>query len=101
MNIIAPCPQKPSRYNYYAIGDQADEACQELRQILASSNKMVEELSIARTNNPMPNDTSFIIPNVQQSNVNEDRHRPRSFSMGDTRAHFISQAKFVVSNLAY
>ncbi|KAI9260168.1 hypothetical protein BY458DRAFT_516782 [Sporodiniella umbellata] len=84
MNIIAPCPQKSSRYPYFFTEELVDEACQELRQILATSNKVTDGYSIVRTNNPMPYDSSFVVPNTHAASpVNEPR--PRSFSMGNSR----------------
>ncbi|EIE81175.1 hypothetical protein RO3G_05880 [Rhizopus delemar RA 99-880] len=100
MNIIAPCPQKPSRYNYYFIEEQVDEACQEIRQILTTSNKMTEEYSIIRTNNPMPHDSSFIIPNQPSVSLNESR--PRSFSLGNSRMLSVPTLDDkLIDNLAY
>lgn len=87
MNIIAPRPKKPSSYN--SLWNEEDEACQELRQILAShSNMLMEDFAITRTNNPLPHDRSFV-PHlhhqaVTQLSVNEVK-RPRSFSVGDSR----------------
>jgi hypothetical protein len=76
MNIIAPRPKKPSSYN--SIWNEEDEACQELRQILASHSNMMEDLAIIRTNNPSPHQA------VSQLSVSEVK-RPRSFSVGDSR----------------
>ena len=85
MNIIAPRPKKPSSYN--TLWNEEDEACQELRQILASHSNMMEDLAIIRTNNPLPHDHSFV-PHLHQA-VSQlsvsDIKRPRSFSVGDSR----------------
>jgi hypothetical protein len=83
MNIIAPCPQKPSLYSHK--DEDLDEACQELRQILTSPYTY-DPFSIVRTNNPMPHDTSFVPTsfNIQQEEYIANPHRPRSFSAGDS-----------------
>lgn len=88
MNIIAPLPKKPSSYNRN-MWLEDDEACQELRQILNSHSNMMEEYCITRTNNPLPNDTSFTP--IQQavvsvSDASKMIHRPRSFSVGDSKS---------------
>lgn len=84
MNIVAPRPQKPSCYNY--IWNQEDEACQELRQILASHSNMMEDLAIIRTNNPLPHEQVFSVSEVK---------RPRSFSVGDSRNYSFNNISLV------
>lgn len=76
MNIVAPRPQKPS---FYHTMHQEDEACQELRQILASHHHMMEDFAIIRTNNPLPHEQ--VVSEVK---------RPRSFSVGDARNYPMS-----------
>ncbi|CAO3675817.1 unnamed protein product [Rhizopus stolonifer] len=100
MNIIAPCPQKSSRYNFFLTEEQVDEACQELRQILATTNKATEEFSIVRTNNPLPHDSSFIIPNTHAT-APVIEPRPRSFSMGNSRMFSVPRNDKFADNLAY
>ncbi|GAN05111.1 hypothetical protein MAM1_0082c04580 [Mucor ambiguus] len=89
MNIIAPLPKKPSSYSQQYFWSENDEACQELRQILTSHTSMMEDLAIIRTNNPLPNDSSFIPLHqaVSHLSVTSDSKiiRPRSFSVGDSR----------------
>ncbi|ORY92090.1 hypothetical protein BCR43DRAFT_497768 [Syncephalastrum racemosum] len=64
--IVAPCPRKPafsaSPSFYLTKGDQQD-ACHELRQILASA--VVPGPSIPRTNNPLPQDSTFSVVRPQ------------------------------------
>ncbi|KAI8988577.1 hypothetical protein BDF20DRAFT_856520 [Mycotypha africana] len=127
MNIVAPRPKKATHYyttvntaphntypmrntsslhntNTYKDEDE-EEACQELRQILASQSVMMGEQwsSIARTNNPLPNDTSFLPTTFKQavsqhlsttttnsnnsvlSDVANKNGRQRSFSVNDSR----------------
>lgn len=94
MNIIAPLPKKPSSYNYNMLVED-DEACQELRQILNSHSNMMEE--ITRTDNPLPNDTSFTPIHQAVLTVSDTSRiisRPRSFSVGDSKS-------FTVINLVY
>lgn len=88
MNIIAPLPKKPSSYNHKTWLED-DEACQELQQILNShSNLMMEEYNnnITRTNNPLPNDTSFTPIVLSVQDTSRMIHRPRSFSVGDSKS---------------
>ncbi|KAG2209127.1 hypothetical protein INT46_004635 [Mucor plumbeus] len=94
MNIIAPLPKKPSSYtqNFWT---EDDEACQELRQILNSHTNMMEDLAIIRTNNPLPNDSSFIPIHqaVSHLSVSDSKIiRPRSFSVGDSRNYSFNTA---------
>ncbi len=79
MNIIAPRPKKPSSYSN--IWNEEDEACQELRQILASHSTMMEDLAIIRTNNPSPHLHHQAVTQLSVSEVK----RPRSFTVGDSR----------------
>lgn len=87
MNIIAPRPKKPSTYNIWTEEEQDNDACQELRQILCSYSHKREDLAIIRTNNPLPNDTSFVPIHqaVSHLSVSDTKNRPRSFSVGDSR----------------
>ncbi|KAI8972340.1 hypothetical protein BDB01DRAFT_810319 [Pilobolus umbonatus] len=82
MHIIAPCPKKPSLYSLLT-EEEVDEACQELRQILTTHHHKMDDNSIIRTTNPLPYDSSFI-PNIHSLHV-DTKHRPRSFSVGDSR----------------
>ncbi|KAI8138088.1 hypothetical protein BJV82DRAFT_524114 [Fennellomyces sp. T-0311] len=80
MNIVAPCPKKPSFSLHF---DDDDACCQELRQILMAS-QFYEQEEIARTHNPLPQDSSFIVPlhHLQVSDPAKQL-RPRSYSVGD------------------
>lgn len=94
MNIIAPLPKKPSSYTQH-FWTEDDEACQELRQILNSHTNMMEDLTIIRTNNPLPNDSSFIPIHqaVSHLSVSDSKIiRPRSFSVGDSRNYSFNTA---------
>ncbi|KAI8337704.1 hypothetical protein BC941DRAFT_513541 [Chlamydoabsidia padenii] len=104
MNIIAPCPQKPtsllqqdwnsSRYVQHQ-DDMVDDACYELRQILQQSqgphyrhyctNTTCHEPLIPRTNNPLPLDSSFVPLHQNTATTVYNPHRPRSLSVGDSR----------------
>ncbi|CEP09040.1 hypothetical protein [Parasitella parasitica] len=87
MNIIAPLPKKPSLYSQH-FWTEDDETYQELRQILNSHSNMTEDLAIIRTNNPLPNDSSFVPLHqaVSHLSVSDTKIiRPRSFSVGDSR----------------
>jgi hypothetical protein len=89
MNIIAPRPKKPSSYSIWIEQEEENDACQELRQILGSHSNMMEDLAIIRTNNPLPNDTSFVPIHQAVSHLSvsdsSQKNRPRSFSVGDSR----------------
>ncbi|KAI9271714.1 hypothetical protein BDA99DRAFT_433291 [Phascolomyces articulosus] len=90
MNIVAPCPKKPS----FSLSFENDDACcQELRQILTAS-QLYEQEEIARTHNPLPQDSSFIVPihHLQVSDVssNNKQLRPRSYSVGDYNKAVVS-----------
>ncbi|KAG0170033.1 hypothetical protein DFQ30_002977 [Apophysomyces sp. BC1015] len=105
LHIVAPCPKKPSSLSLYWNADQGsmlqddvDEACQELQEILASQTRHAlvrpsrhDEHLIARTNNPLPHDASFVPLHQAVSNLHVSdtraKHRPRSFSVGDSRNH--------------
>ena len=80
MNIVAPCPKKPSFSLQF---ENEDACCQELRQILTASQLYRQE-EIARTHNPLPQDSSFIVPihHLQVTETNKQL-RPRSYSVGD------------------
>ncbi|KAI9488131.1 hypothetical protein BDB00DRAFT_877755 [Zychaea mexicana] len=88
MNIVAPCPKKPSSFTLQLEDD--DACCQELRQILAAS-QLYEQEEIARTHNPLPQDSSFIVPihHLQVSETNKQL-RPRSYSVGDYNKAVVS-----------
>ncbi|CAO3598534.1 unnamed protein product [Absidia cylindrospora] len=103
MNIIAPCPQKPSsvlQQTWNSISVQQDEvideACFELRQILLcqsnSTNRIYcttafrldDPISI-RTNHPLPSFTPLQQRTASDTTKNCDQQRPRSLSVGNTR----------------
>ncbi|KAI8093844.1 uncharacterized protein BX664DRAFT_330723 [Halteromyces radiatus] len=97
MNIIAPCPQKPSYLlqqdwnNSSFVQDEVDDACYELRQILLQSQNNTKPICvclddpiITRTNNPLPLDSSFVPYQAIQAAIEPNR-RPRSLSVGNTR----------------
>ncbi|KAI9321483.1 hypothetical protein BX666DRAFT_2023612 [Dichotomocladium elegans] len=88
MNIVAPCPKKPSSiYSPHpSIRHGDDDVCQELRQILTANHYYSQE-EIARTGNPLPQDSSFIVP-LHHLQVSEAKLRPRSYSVGD-RNHLV------------
>lgn len=82
MIVVAPSPKKP----FYLRTLQEDDACQELRQILtttaaAAANNNTEHPTIVRTGNPLPQDSSFILP-IHHLQVGGGGPRPRSFSVG-------------------
>ncbi|ORY89977.1 hypothetical protein BCR43DRAFT_499789 [Syncephalastrum racemosum] len=104
--IVAPCPQKPRcdmlqlRYFNTSQGEEQDsydpaavvclhdeyvqDACQELRQILAQSTLLQENQLITRTHNPLPQDSSF----MKSSSTTIIKHqasirRPRSLTFLD------------------
>ncbi|KAI8137767.1 hypothetical protein BJV82DRAFT_633929 [Fennellomyces sp. T-0311] len=87
---VAPCPKRPSSPHSNQ-DDVVQDAChQELRQILTSSQTIKQSIStpkdhhlIIRTNNPLPQDMSFLTP--IQSYLPTEGNRPRSFSVGDAR----------------
>ncbi|KAI8381586.1 uncharacterized protein BYT42DRAFT_545454 [Radiomyces spectabilis] len=91
LNILAPCPKKPSSLRFYTNAQDAemDDACQELRQILASQSRQlvrpIHDHVIVRTDNPLPHDSSFIPLHqaVTHLHVSDTPNRPRSFSVGD------------------
>ncbi|CAO3645820.1 unnamed protein product [Cunninghamella blakesleeana] len=108
MNIVAPCPKKPSslQQSVHSTRIQEDEAYNELRQILQSQSRhyctlQLNDPIIARTNNPLPFDSSFVplhqaVSHLQVShlekqsnnnnhNNNSINHRPRSLSVGNSR----------------
>ncbi|KAI9033917.1 hypothetical protein CLU79DRAFT_830269 [Phycomyces nitens] len=120
--IVAPCPKKPSSLRTYSNYDQTfdftsddvQDACQELRQILAHSRQQQTsqpihhptipaprsfrplEHPIVRTGNPLPQDSSFIplhqaVSHLQVSDCPSGgvKHRPRSYSVGDHRNQLI------------
>ncbi|KAK4521348.1 SUMO conjugating enzyme Hus5 [Mucor velutinosus] len=102
MNVIAPCPLKPSftgrnnsRAEHCWVGfydkinlDDVQDACKEIQQILQyQSHQQQQPQQIARTGNPLVQDSSFIplhqaVSQLQVSRTSEMK-RPRSFSMGD------------------
>ncbi|ORZ12265.1 hypothetical protein BCR42DRAFT_420323 [Absidia repens] len=113
MNIIAPCPKKPTSLlqqdwnsTTFVQQNEVDDACFELRQILQCQGSRhycttlrLDDPIITRTNNPLPLDSSFV-PLQQQplpqnhSIVNDTTqqqqqlstvNRPRSLSVGVTR----------------
>jgi C4-type Zn-finger protein len=96
MNIIAPRPKKASSYSLWTEQEEDNDACQELRQILSSYSHKMEDLTIIRTNNPLPNDTSFVPIHQAVSHLsvseNSQKHRPRSFSVGDSRNYPFNSA---------
>ncbi|KAL1929273.1 hypothetical protein VTP01DRAFT_2332 [Rhizomucor pusillus] len=88
--IVCPCPKKLSapftsyRSEESAIHDE-EAACNELRQILMQQYNTQEQQQqlIARTDNPLPHDSSFIVP-LHQLQLGDTKHyRPRSYSAGD------------------
>ncbi|KAI9318782.1 hypothetical protein BX666DRAFT_2026205 [Dichotomocladium elegans] len=98
MNIVAPCPKKPSTFalcndvhpstNVTAALTAMDEddACKELQQILSSHQQQFNygQEEIARTANPLPLDSSFsIVPLHHWQIERSSKHRPRSYSVGD------------------
>lgn len=93
VNLIAPCPKKPSSTNkgnsnwYYDPIHLEDvkDACLELQQILQYNASFSENI-IARTRNPMTQDSSFIIPlhqAVSQLHITETIQRPKSYCVGE------------------
>ncbi|CEP14039.1 hypothetical protein [Parasitella parasitica] len=107
MNVVAPCPLKPSgtgryrRIDYCWSSfhdeinlDDVQDACMEIQQILQSDqhHQSQQQQYIARTGNPLVQDSSFIplhqaVSQLQVSNTSEIK-RPRSFSVGDPpRSH--------------
>ncbi|KAI9300942.1 hypothetical protein BJ944DRAFT_243728 [Cunninghamella echinulata] len=100
MNIVAPCPKKPSSLQDYhsTQRQQEDDAYNELRQILQSQSRhycpiRLDDPIITRTTNPLPFDSSFIplhqaVSHLQVSSSSNERHvnnRPRSLSVGNSR----------------
>lgn len=79
MQVIAPCPKKPSShsgyyYNNYWLNNNENsldihadvqDACLELQQILTCSSSSLQQqyYSITRTGNPLVQDSSFIPTN--------------------------------------
>lgn len=75
MNIIAPCPKKPTSLlqqdwnsTTFLQQNEVDDACFELRQILQCqggsrhycTTLRLDDPIITRTNNPLPMDSSFV-----------------------------------------
>ncbi|KAI8880459.1 hypothetical protein K501DRAFT_286853 [Backusella circina FSU 941] len=98
LNVIAPCPKKPSGMAQL-FESKEDDACLELRQILHSPSyhcilNSPDEHIITRTGNPLVQDSSFIPLHqaVSQLHVNDATlRRPRSYSVGDYRNHHLVQ----------
>lgn len=102
MNVVAPCPLKPSstgknnsRVDHCWAGffdkinlDDVQDACMEIQQILQyQTHQQQQPQQIARTGNPLVQDSSFIplhqaVSQLQVSRTSEMK-RPRSFSVGD------------------
>ncbi|ORZ17671.1 hypothetical protein BCR42DRAFT_412272 [Absidia repens] len=103
MNIIAPCPQKPTsalQQNWKSTPVQQneviDEACFELRQILLSQGNFMNRIYCTtavrsddpisiRTNHPLPGFTPLQQRTASDTTNNCDQQRPRSLSVGNTR----------------
>ncbi|CDS14454.1 hypothetical protein LRAMOSA06623 [Lichtheimia ramosa] len=109
LSIVAPCPKKPSSPVYSPLCNTTttttttattnppatticyddDDACQELRQILTAHQQYYSQEEIARTGNPLPQDSSFIVPLHHLQVTETTKLRPRSYSVGD-RNHFVA-----------
>ncbi|KAI8996984.1 hypothetical protein BDB01DRAFT_892598 [Pilobolus umbonatus] len=110
-HVIAPCPKKPSPVRSKYINSSSvemndvEDACLELQQILQSQSRHffqhmhtyphrpVDEHFIARTGNPLIQDSSFIPLHqaVSQLQVSDSVGRPRSYSVDNTRNYYLSQ----------
>lgn len=117
LSVIAPCPKKPSTVptvgsnqlesKHIDMGD-VEDACLELQQILQSQTRhlfqqqqqflytypnTIDEHFITRTGNPLIQDSSFfpLHQAVSQLHVTDTNGRPRSYSVDDTRNHYIAQ----------
>lgn len=113
MNVVAPLPKKPSSNSgrnwfdhYDAQNIDMQDACLELQQILlcsaSSSYFDSPNLYIARSGNPLVQDSSFIplhqavsqlsvaSPPVHQQQQQQElvTKRPRSYSVGDNRNNY-------------
>lgn len=109
MNLVAPCPKKPSSTGRSYVHwlsetsrnnidmEDVEDACLELQQILQYQQQYRlhhNEHLITRTGNPLIQDSSFIPLHqaVSQLHVSDTTtRRPRSYSVGDPRNQYIIQ----------